>query len=56
MQQAEYEVCENVGMLSLKITRSGHSIDSAFIAVKVRLKIKFGLEVNNCLGQLLSFL
>ncbi|XP_019410285.1 PREDICTED: FRAS1-related extracellular matrix protein 1 [Crocodylus porosus] len=35
MQQAAYEVCENVGILSLKITRSGHSIDSAFVTVKV---------------------
>lgn len=40
MQQTEYEVCENVGMLSLKITRAGHSADSAFIAVKVKLKPK----------------
>ncbi|KAH1168907.1 hypothetical protein KIL84_013497, partial [Mauremys mutica] len=44
MQQAEYTVCENVGMLSLKITRSGHSIDSAFIAVKVN-------EVTATLGK-----
>ncbi|KFQ30858.1 FRAS1-related extracellular matrix protein 1, partial [Merops nubicus] len=35
MQQTEYEVCENVGMMSLKITRAGHSAESAFIAVKV---------------------
>nr|XP_014426327.1 FRAS1-related extracellular matrix protein 1 isoform X2 [Pelodiscus sinensis] len=44
MQQAAYEVCENVGMLSLKITRTGHSIDSAFIAVKVK-------EVSATLGK-----
>uniref|UniRef100_A0A8C8RR37 FRAS1-related extracellular matrix protein 1 n=1 Tax=Pelusios castaneus TaxID=367368 RepID=A0A8C8RR37_9SAUR len=44
MQQAEYKVCENVGMLPLKISRSGHSIDSAFIAVKVN-------EVSAALGK-----
>ncbi|XP_062985314.1 FRAS1-related extracellular matrix protein 1 [Elgaria multicarinata webbii] len=35
MQQDGYEVCENVGMLPLKITRLGHTTDSAFVAVKV---------------------
>lgn len=33
--QTEYEVCENVGMLSLEITRRGYSMDSAFVSVKV---------------------
>ncbi|XP_053888410.1 FRAS1-related extracellular matrix protein 1 isoform X7 [Malaclemys terrapin pileata] len=44
IQQAEYVVCENVGMLPLKITRLGHSMDSAFIAVKVN-------EVTATLGK-----
>nr|XP_008101362.1 PREDICTED: FRAS1-related extracellular matrix protein 1 isoform X1 [Anolis carolinensis] len=35
MQQDVYEVCENVGMLPLKISRSGHTADSAFVAVKI---------------------
>ncbi|XP_053152071.1 FRAS1-related extracellular matrix protein 1-like [Hemicordylus capensis] len=35
MLQDVYEVCENVGTLSLKITRAGHTMDSAFVAVKV---------------------
>uniref|UniRef100_A0A8C4U907 FRAS1-related extracellular matrix protein 1 n=1 Tax=Falco tinnunculus TaxID=100819 RepID=A0A8C4U907_FALTI len=35
MQQTEYEVCESVGVVSLKITRAGHSAESAFIAVEV---------------------
>ncbi|NXO01589.1 FREM1 protein, partial [Rhinopomastus cyanomelas] len=35
MQQTEYEVCESVGVVSLKITRAGHSAESAFIIVKV---------------------
>lgn len=33
--QTEYEVCENVGMLPLEITRRGYSMDSAFVSVKV---------------------
>ncbi|XP_021236603.1 FRAS1-related extracellular matrix protein 1 isoform X3 [Numida meleagris] len=44
MQQTEYEVCENVGTVSLKIIRAGHSADSAFIAVKVN-------EISAVLGK-----
>ncbi|XP_066113379.1 FRAS1-related extracellular matrix protein 1 isoform X3 [Saccopteryx bilineata] len=33
--QTNYEVCENVGVLPLEITRRGYSIDSAFVSVKV---------------------
>ncbi|NXG34434.1 FREM1 protein, partial [Dromaius novaehollandiae] len=44
MQQMEYEVCENAGMVSLKITRAGHSADSAFIAVKIN-------EISAVLGK-----
>ncbi|KAJ7335466.1 hypothetical protein JRQ81_013407 [Phrynocephalus forsythii] len=35
MQQDVYEVCENVGVLPLRINRLGHVTDSAFVAVKV---------------------
>ncbi|XP_019594749.2 FRAS1-related extracellular matrix protein 1 isoform X11 [Rhinolophus sinicus] len=34
--QTEYEVCENVGMLPLEVTRKGYSMDSAFVSVKVK--------------------
>ncbi|XP_061486151.1 FRAS1-related extracellular matrix protein 1 isoform X3 [Rhineura floridana] len=44
MQQDVYEVCENTEMLPLKITRSGHTTDSAFVAVKVN-------EVSASLGK-----
>ncbi|XP_075383533.1 FRAS1-related extracellular matrix protein 1 isoform X3 [Mycteria americana] len=44
MQQTEYEVCESVGVVSLKITRAGHSAESAFIAVKVN-------EISAVLGK-----
>ncbi|XP_061281246.1 FRAS1-related extracellular matrix protein 1 isoform X4 [Bos javanicus] len=33
--QTEYEVCENMGMLPLEITRRGYSMDSAFVTVQV---------------------
>ncbi|XP_042548895.1 FRAS1-related extracellular matrix protein 1 isoform X1 [Dipodomys spectabilis] len=33
--QSEYEVCENVGMLTLEVTRRGYSMDSAFVSIKV---------------------
>ncbi|NXU95636.1 FREM1 protein, partial [Xiphorhynchus elegans] len=44
MQQTEYEVCESIGVVSLKITRAGYSIDSAFITVKVK-------EISAILGK-----
>ncbi|XP_073084588.1 FRAS1-related extracellular matrix protein 1 isoform X3 [Manis javanica] len=33
--QTEYQVCEDVGVLPLEITRRGYSMDSAFVSVKV---------------------
>nr|XP_045009957.1 FRAS1-related extracellular matrix protein 1 isoform X4 [Jaculus jaculus] len=33
--QTEYEVCENVGLLPLEITRRGYFMDSAFVGIKV---------------------
>ncbi|NXY18696.1 FREM1 protein, partial [Atrichornis clamosus] len=44
MLQTEYEVCENMGMVSLKITRTGHLVQSAFITVKVN-------EISAILGK-----
>ncbi|NXA13983.1 FREM1 protein, partial [Sapayoa aenigma] len=44
MQQTEYEVCESTGVVSLKITRAGHLIESAFIMVKVN-------EISAMLGK-----
>ncbi|NWT01424.1 FREM1 protein, partial [Mionectes macconnelli] len=44
MQQTEYEVCESIGMVTLKITRTGHSVESAFITVKVN-------EISATLGK-----
>ncbi|XP_009932773.2 FRAS1-related extracellular matrix protein 1 isoform X3 [Opisthocomus hoazin] len=44
MQQTEYEVCESVGVVPLKITRTGHTAESAFIAVKVN-------EISAVLGK-----
>ncbi|NXE98922.1 FREM1 protein, partial [Menura novaehollandiae] len=44
MLQTEYEVCENTGVVSLKITRAGHSVESAFINMKVN-------EISAMLGK-----
>uniref|UniRef100_A0A8C8E7P8 FRAS1-related extracellular matrix protein 1 n=1 Tax=Otus sunia TaxID=257818 RepID=A0A8C8E7P8_9STRI len=44
MQETEYEVCESVGVVSLTISRAGHSAESAFIAVKVN-------EISAMLGK-----
>ncbi|KAK2495096.1 hypothetical protein MC885_000941 [Smutsia gigantea] len=33
--QTDYQVCEDVGMLPLEITRRGYSMDSAFVSVKM---------------------
>ncbi|XP_078008613.1 FRAS1-related extracellular matrix protein 1-like [Phascolarctos cinereus] len=35
LPQTEYEVCETVNTLPVKITRTGHSMESAFVGVKV---------------------
>ncbi|NXS09219.1 FREM1 protein, partial [Neodrepanis coruscans] len=44
MQQSEYEVHESIGVVYLKITRAGHSVESAFITVKVN-------EISAVLGK-----
>lgn len=33
--QTAYEVCENVGLLPLEVTRRGYPMDSAFVGVEV---------------------
>ncbi|KAL1777444.1 FRAS1-related extracellular matrix protein 1 isoform X1 [Sigmodon hispidus] len=33
--QTEYEVCENVGLLPLEVTRRGYIMDSAFVSIEV---------------------
>lgn len=53
--QTEYEVCENVGIVPLEVTRKGYSMDSAFVSVKVTtLKCKLKLKLKRlaawCLG------
>ncbi|KFV14544.1 FRAS1-related extracellular matrix protein 1, partial [Tauraco erythrolophus] len=44
MQQTEYEVCESVGAVSLRIARAGHSAESAFVTAKVK-------EISAMLGK-----
>ncbi|CAH6790495.1 Frem1 [Phodopus roborovskii] len=33
--QTEYEVCEDVGLLPLEVTRRGYSVESAFVGIEV---------------------
>uniref|UniRef100_A0A8D0GWX4 FRAS1-related extracellular matrix protein 1 n=1 Tax=Sphenodon punctatus TaxID=8508 RepID=A0A8D0GWX4_SPHPU len=56
MQHTVYEVCEDMGMLPLKITRSGYSMDSAFIAVKVNdVSATSGKDFTVALSKLIQF-
>ncbi|XP_062936952.1 FRAS1-related extracellular matrix protein 1-like isoform X2 [Cynocephalus volans] len=54
--QAEYEVCENVGMLPLKIIRRGHSMDSAFVGIKVnQVSATIGKDFTMTPSKLIQF-
>ncbi|XP_047556906.1 FRAS1-related extracellular matrix protein 1 [Lutra lutra] len=54
--QTEYEVCENVGMLSLEITRRGYSMDSAFVSVKVnQVSAAIGKDFTLTPSKLIQF-
>ncbi|RMC19340.1 hypothetical protein DUI87_03949 [Hirundo rustica rustica] len=56
MLQTEYEVCENKGVMSLKITRAGHSGDSAFITVKVNeISARLGEDFTVTPSKLVQF-
>ncbi|XP_026722189.1 FRAS1-related extracellular matrix protein 1 isoform X2 [Athene cunicularia] len=56
MQETEYEVCESVGVVSLKITRAGHSAESAFIAVKVNeISAMMGKDFTVTTSKLVQF-
>ncbi|XP_055973253.1 FRAS1-related extracellular matrix protein 1 isoform X2 [Sorex fumeus] len=54
--QAEYEVCENVGVLPLEIVRRGHSMDSAFVSVKVnQVSATVGKDFTPTPAKLIQF-
>ncbi|XP_023799184.1 FRAS1-related extracellular matrix protein 1 [Cyanistes caeruleus] len=56
MLQTEYEVCENMGVMSLKITRAGHSGESAFITVKVNeISARLGKDFTVTSSKLVQF-
>ncbi|XP_037980896.1 FRAS1-related extracellular matrix protein 1 isoform X2 [Motacilla alba alba] len=56
MLQTEYEVCENTGVVSLKITRAGHLGDSAFITVKVNeISARLGKDFTVTPSKLVQF-
>ncbi|KAM6991451.1 FRAS1-related extracellular matrix protein 1 [Passerculus sandwichensis] len=56
MLQTEYEVCENTGVVSLKITRAGHLGESAFITVKVNeISARLGKDFTVTPSKLVQF-
>ncbi|XP_015470716.1 FRAS1-related extracellular matrix protein 1 isoform X1 [Parus major] len=56
MLQTEYEVCENMGVVSLKITRAGHSGESAFITMKVNeISARLGKDFTVTSSKLVQF-
>ncbi|XP_039585926.1 FRAS1-related extracellular matrix protein 1 [Passer montanus] len=56
MLQTEYEVCENTGVMSLKITRAGYLGESAFITVKVNeMSARLGKDFTVTPSKLVQF-
>uniref|UniRef100_A0A8C3QV42 FRAS1-related extracellular matrix protein 1 n=1 Tax=Cyanoderma ruficeps TaxID=181631 RepID=A0A8C3QV42_9PASS len=56
MLQTEYEVCENMGVVSLSITRAGHLGESAFITVKVNeISARLGKDFTVTASKLVQF-
>ncbi|XP_058682201.1 FRAS1-related extracellular matrix protein 1 [Poecile atricapillus] len=56
MLQTEYEVCENMGVVSLKITRAGHLGESAFITMKVNeISARLGKDFTVTSSKLVQF-
>ncbi|NXA90466.1 FREM1 protein, partial [Melanocharis versteri] len=56
MLQTEYEVCENRGVVSLKITRAGHTVESAFITVKINeISARLGKDFTVSPSKLVQF-
>ncbi|XP_069094919.1 FRAS1-related extracellular matrix protein 1 [Pleurodeles waltl] len=54
--QHDYEVCENVGLVALKIVRTGTPKDSAFIAIKVNgVSAKDGEDFTSSPSKLIQF-
>nr|XP_045365917.1 FRAS1-related extracellular matrix protein 1 isoform X10 [Camelus bactrianus]XP_045365918.1 FRAS1-related extracellular matrix protein 1 isoform X10 [Camelus bactrianus] len=54
--RTEYEVCENVGLLPLEITRKGDSMDSAFVSVKVnQVSATVGKDFTTTPSKLIQF-
>ncbi|XP_052032648.1 FRAS1-related extracellular matrix protein 1 [Apodemus sylvaticus] len=54
--QTEYEVCENVGLLPLEVTRRGYSLDSAFVGIEVnQVSALVGKDFTVTPSKLLQF-
>ncbi|XP_013371842.1 PREDICTED: FRAS1-related extracellular matrix protein 1 isoform X2 [Chinchilla lanigera] len=54
--QTEYEVCENVGVLPLEVTRRGCTMESAFVGVKVnQVSATVGKDFSVTPSKLIQF-
>lgn len=54
--QTEYEVCENVGLLTLEVTRRGYSMDSAYVDIEVnQVSAVVGKDFTVTPSKLLQF-
>ncbi|XP_032758261.1 FRAS1-related extracellular matrix protein 1 isoform X2 [Rattus rattus] len=54
--QTEYEVCENVGLLTLEVTRRGYSMDSAYVGIEVnQVSAVVGKDFTVTPSKLLQF-
>ncbi|KAM5299128.1 FRAS1-related extracellular matrix protein 1 [Ctenodactylus gundi] len=52
----EYEVCEDVGELSLQVTRRGYSMDSAFVGIKInQVSATIGKDFTVTPSKLIQF-
>ncbi|XP_078426640.1 FRAS1-related extracellular matrix protein 1a isoform X1 [Cetorhinus maximus] len=56
MVESEYQVCEDVGLFSVKVMRTGYSMDSSFIGIKVNsISASVGKDFTHSSANLIQF-
>ncbi|XP_067886857.1 FRAS1-related extracellular matrix protein 1a [Heterodontus francisci] len=56
MVESEYQVCEDVGLFSVKVLRTGYSMDSSFIGIKVNsISASVGKDFTHSSANLIQF-
>ncbi|GCB70046.1 hypothetical protein scyTo_0010688, partial [Scyliorhinus torazame] len=56
MVESEYQVCEDVGLFSVKVLRTGYSMDSSFIGIKVNsISASVGRDFTHSSANLIQF-